>query len=299
MPSYRMGRTPSSPRHLARRLRLSKYLDLTRILPLIPARHDPPPSYLCPMYDNDQLGDCTAAAIAHIVGENSLSTYGREIIFTSPQIRDFYFGTSGGVDQGANMGDCLQRWRSVGMIDSSGKAHRILGYAALDRGNLAQLEAAQFLFDGAIFSGAALPDRVVPPGQDWVEILWDGNDGLPNPYNGHAFSLPGYEKRGGPYWRTTWGDCREGMDGAFYTAFCDEIYVAFTEDLLDEATDKSADGFSRAELLADLDEVTGVPPEPPPPDPGPDPKPPSCGQKLDHWLVQGAALPLWPSGVRV
>lgn len=269
MHGHRLGRLPSSQRHLARRLQLANYLDLAR-LPAIPASYAPPSDYTAPMDLNDQYGDCTAAAAAHIEGQTSREESGTELQFADQQILDFYFLCSGGQDVGADMGTCLKNWQTVGI-----GGQKIVAYAALEPGNLAQLRAVIWLFKGGAYIGGGLPDRVVPAGGNWSRIDWTGT-ASPNQNNGHCVSVPSFTT-GDLFGVATWGEKGHLMDGAFYASIFDEPYLVITQALL--ATGKSPDGFDLAGLLQDVSDITGLPPTPIPPTPPPPPKP-SCLSKL-------------------
>lgn len=263
---HRLGRVASSPRHLARRLQLSEYLNLARLLPLIPTSYQPPADYTAPIDLNDQYGDCTAAAAAHIEGQTSREESGVELQFSNQQLLDFYFLCSGGQDVGADMGTCLKNWQNVGI-----GGQKILAYAALEPGNLDQLRAVVWLFRGAAYIGGGLPDRVVPNGGDWLSIPWTGR-ATPNPNNGHCVSVPGFLP-GNLFDVATWGAKDHPMDGLFYADVFDEPYLVITAALL--AKGVSPDGFDLASLLKDVSDITGLPPTPIP-QPPPAPPKPSC-----------------------
>src|SRR5881398_3282305 len=94
-PDLRLGRTPSAPHDLHRRLRLKHFLtagytgtvpDTVTYLPAVAN---------LPMDGNDKLGDCTAAAAAHI--ETAFSQFGQGTPVVVPQsdVIKFYSGSTG------------------------------------------------------------------------------------------------------------------------------------------------------------------------------------------------------------
>lgn len=264
-----LGRNPSLHKNVVRRVRLARYFDLAKLPPL-PSQYLPPPGYKVPMFLNDVLGICGPAACAHALGQNSLASSGVEILPTDAEVKAFYFGITGGVDSGVDMESMLSYWRTHAL-----HGEEIVGYAALDPGNTDQLEAAMYIFEGAVINGASLPDRVVPDVGDWVTIPWTGSSGSPNPNNGHAFSQPGYVARGGPYFVTTWADCRSRMDKAFYAKYVDAPFVVLTHAIINQATQKSGNGFDAASLQQDIKDITSAPPPDQPPTP-PSPGPSGC-----------------------
>lgn len=288
---FRLGRLPSSPRHLARLLRAEHYIDFARLLPLIPASYHPPKSYVAPMYLNDKEGDCTAAAAAHIEDQNALEESGAEIGFRDSQVDAFYRLCSGGPDVGADMGTCLKNWQAVGI-----GGQRILAYAALRPGDLRQLRAVIWLFRGGAYIAGGLPDRVVPDGEDWGAIPWTGS-AVPNPNNGHCVSCPGFDP-GDLFDVATWGQKAHPMDGAFYADVFDEPYLVVTAALVAQGG-LDPDHFDLQTLLEDVGELTGTqppapPPQPPqPPTPGPTPGPNGggCFGLARHALEIAAGMP--------
>jgi hypothetical protein len=270
----RLGRNASLHKNVVRRVQLAEFFNHEKLLPLLPSSFAAPANYQVPMYLNDKIGDCGPAACGHAVGQNSLMSTGTEIIFTDDQVRAFYFGITGGADSGVDMETMFSYWLRNPLGGES-----ILAYAALRQGDTDQLEAAQFIFEGAVINGAALPGRVVPDdiNIDWTTIPWTGTSGVPNPNNGHAFSQPGYVARGGPYFVTTWGDNRPRMDKSFYVKYVDAPFVVLTRSIINKATQRSGNNFDSAALLSYVTELTGVVPEPvPTPGPTPD-NPPGSG----------------------
>src|SRR6266568_4674998 len=108
MSSYRFGKHP--PKHDYRTLRFKSYLT--------PSLAAPPASYdvltrvfqkldtsdakkLFPMDGNDNLGDCTIAALAHAVTTYS-GLIGTRDVMTEKAVVKLYMHMTGGVDSGLN-----------------------------------------------------------------------------------------------------------------------------------------------------------------------------------------------------
>src|SRR5690348_342480 len=113
------------------RLTLEKYLDprsaLSRSgLPPVPRSQDVDRASQVqdwPMYLNDQLGDCTIAAMGHMYGAWTQYASGREALFSDDQIQSVYSRVGGYVpgdpstDNGCVMQDVLADQQSNGMPD--------------------------------------------------------------------------------------------------------------------------------------------------------------------------------------
>jgi hypothetical protein len=138
----KLGRKPMDP--TLRRLTLEKYLSprtaLSRAgLPPVPASQDVDRASKVgswPMYLNDTLGDCTIAAEGHMFGAWSAYGFGTEALFSDDVIQGTYSRVGGYVpgdpstDTGCMMSDVLADARATGMADTSGKVHKVAGYAA-------------------------------------------------------------------------------------------------------------------------------------------------------------------------
>jgi hypothetical protein len=248
--SFRLGKNP--PRIDARTLQLKNYTKA--VVPATPAEVNDiskVPSW--PMYSNDTLGDCVAAAAGHMI-ENWTFTAGKGVIPTDGDIINFY-KNSGYVpgdpstDQGWDLLSALKVWRSTGIA-----GHKVVAFVQLDTGNWDQLRQAIYLFGNA-YLGFALPDAVVPDDapDSWTSIPWIWTpDMSPDQDNGHCIPAMACS--------TTWTDfvswaAKMGFDQAFYENASDEAYAVVTQDWI-EADGKSPSGFDVAQLQADLRAVT-------------------------------------------
>jgi hypothetical protein len=159
------------------------------------------------MYDNDTIGDATAAAAAHI--EAVWSSYGQGQSASVPEaaVLDFYSACSGyltrfpATDQGARLQDVLKHWRRAPGLGG----RTIAAFFAVDPGNEEMVRAALYLF-GALYVGVVLP-RVAhtqcDAGQPWDVVDDDGGED-----GGHCVHL-GAASRTGNYKVTTWGQVQE------------------------------------------------------------------------------------------
>jgi hypothetical protein len=248
--SYKFGKLP--PITDTRTLKMTKYA--IKFPPTPPAVDylTKVPSY--PMYSNDTLGDCVAAAAGHMI-ESWTEYAGKFYEPTDADIIAFYefsgyVPSDPATDQGWELVPALNAWRQQGIA-----GHKIVAYAQLETGDYAQLKQAIAIFGNA-YVGLNLPDYVVPSdGPDWTTIPWfySGNNNPPNPSNGHCIPIMKYSDQKRRAWFVSWA-AEMVMNPPFYTAYSDEAYVAITRDWI-EADQKSPSGFDITQLLADLDSV--------------------------------------------
>lgn len=247
--SFKLGKKP--PVYDPRTLKLEKYMGTLPVPP--PTANFISKVSQWPMYSNDVLGDCVAAAAGHMI--QNWTTYAGKSFMPAPSDVLKFYEHSGynpsdpSSDQGWELLPALKVWRKQGI-----SGHKIVAFAQLTTGNWAQLKRAISIF-GNVYIGLALPDFVVPQdGSDWTKINWILRPGgRPNPDNGHC--VPAMAYSAGWVVPVSWGARMPGMNPLFYEACCDEAYVAITEDWI-EQNGKSPSGFDIAQLTADLAQVT-------------------------------------------
>ncbi len=250
-----LGKRP--PRCDHRTLKLSNYL-LPAVLPPSP----PPESswvvdctHITPwtMALNDQLGDCVIAAMAHMVQQwtfyvqekrlsGATTVIGDSIILKAYEDVGGYRPNDPSTDNGCVMLDALNYWRKKGL-----GGHKILAYMSVDPHDERQWKTAISLF-GSVIAGFALPLSA----QD--QTAWtvaDGGahgDGAPGTWGGHCVPIMAYS----PMSLTcvTWGAPLK-MSHNFFGVYCDELYVALSQDWLD-SKGVSASGLDLATLKRDL-----------------------------------------------
>jgi hypothetical protein len=170
------------------------------------------------MYDNDTLGDCTCAAVAHMLISWDAQEKAKK---TAPSVMDvvhLYEAVSGGQDQGAACLDVLNRWRRVGL-----EGDRIAGYAEVSPQSMVQMKLAMWQFGGA-YLGLAMPSNA----QDQIGDLWTvtspnlSGDAEPGTWGGHCVDLVGYDADG--LTCITWGQTQR-MTWDWLTSYCEEAYA--------------------------------------------------------------------------
>jgi hypothetical protein len=254
---HKLGRNPSPPEKLARRLHLKKYLLRDAAgQPILPAPPDTldltmnncGQSIAYGMDGNDTLGDCTAAGVDHIVQTDSLDS-GNTYTLTDSDVIAFYRVFSPApADNGANLLDVLSYWRSTGIC-----GHQISAYVAVDPANAIEVRQAMFLF-GALYAGVSLPDSVCNVA-DLLAAPWDDSVTDPaDPDNGHCIAVVAADGAGIKC--VTWGAVKP-LSNQFCAAYCDEVYAVITPDWFTAATQKTPEGFDLATLQADLAAIAG------------------------------------------
>jgi hypothetical protein len=244
----KLGKKPA--RHDPRTLQMANYLEL----PAIPAKQDwtQKATSNWGMMLNDQLGDCTCAAIGHIIQAWTSNAGPKEITVADQAILKAYEVVGGyqpgkpDTDRGAVELDVLRYWRKTGV-----DGHKIDAFVALEPKNHAHVQAAVDLFGGA-YIGVALPISAqkqhvwsVPPGGP-------NGTGAPGSWGGHAVVVEAYDSHG--LTCITWGQ-KKRMTWSFWDAYCDEAYATLSE--LWAGKKPAPSGFDLAALKADLKEVAG------------------------------------------
>ncbi len=139
MPRHAYGKLPAQPARP--HLKLSAAM---RSLAAPPPRADWQSDAIAwPMYGNDQIGDCTCAAVGHIVNQFTYYGTGEEVQPSEANVIKMYSAITGykpgkpATDTGAYCQDVLGYWRKTGL-----EGHKIVAYAALDASNLDEVKQA-------------------------------------------------------------------------------------------------------------------------------------------------------------
>ncbi len=258
----KLGRLPLDPARP--RLVLEKYLSprtpLARGgLPSVPLGKDVDrlsqvPSW--PMYANDQLGCCTISAAAHQFGAWNVYAGRPEVLFSDEEIVSAYSACGGYVpgqpetDQGCVMADVLAYLKSTGMTDTSGKVHKVAGYAAF--GNPADEHLLGQVLDvfGSVYVGFEVQAHMMDEfeaGQVWT---WQRGDEI---VGGHCVPLQRREPAGSRHGildYITWA-AGQHADFGFQAHAVGEAWAVVTQDWL-EASGSTVEGLDLGQLLADM-----------------------------------------------
>jgi hypothetical protein len=236
--------------------RTLKFKKYAKTLPPVPEAADfmsKVPSW--PMYANDTLGDCVAAAPGHQI-EGWTYSAGKGSIPTLADVIKFYeisgYNPSDpSTDQGWSILPMLKNFRSTGI-----GGDKIVAFVQLETGNWHELTQSVVLFGSAVI-GLNLPDAVVPDSPDapdWTTIPWIWTpDMQPDPNNGHCVPIMAYKPNaeGGFIARFVSWAASMVMNRAFYENGTDEAWAVVTADFI-EQDQQAPSGFNIAQLLSDL-----------------------------------------------
>lgn len=218
MPAVRLGR--KGVKHVAARRLLAH--DLFAHLPHPPLRIDHTNGHVdWGMMENDVLGLCTCAGLAHSLQLATLATGGIE---TPPDAvvvqayRDFcgYDPADPTTDQGGFESDVLS---DVQRMTFAG--HKLLGWASPDPRNLDQVRKAVAYFN-SVYIGAAMPLSAQVNGPAHVWKVVDGKDGIAGGWGGHCMVAGHYSPLGMEF--ITWGT-NQPATWEWYLAYVDEVHV--------------------------------------------------------------------------
>jgi len=242
-------------------IRFSRFVNFSETTPP-PQRFTwaPPASAaLGDILGNDNVGDCTCAAVGHLEDIFQANSGNPWKPFTAEETLWLYSKITGydpndpSTDKGADPVDVLNYWRDHGARqDGSGK---ISGWVQVDADNTDHLITSLWLLESAYIC-LGLPDAFVQNMPKKSGFVLD-DVGPEDPNNGHAIMAYGKGKSG--LYIDTWGllgimtwaavkrYCGQGSMGA--------IYSVLSPDTLNEATEKSPGGLDIDGLRKALAEV--------------------------------------------
>jgi hypothetical protein len=238
--NLQLGRLPK--RHDPRNLLLSTYLRL----PTAP----PTQAYGSKVKKwgvllNDQLPDCTAAAVGHHVQLHAINTPAADYVPSDEAALSFFDLTGRreglGRNDGRSMLDCMKAWRDVGF-----GGHTSFAFAEVDM--IDDAPAALWMF-GGLQAGFNLPISAYDQwraGKNWSIV--SGPRGEAGTWGGHAVVCSAYNKTG-PIC-ITWGK-RKQMTWAFWRRYADERYAVLSLEWASPSF-QSPPGFNLNRLKQDL-----------------------------------------------
>jgi hypothetical protein len=241
---YKLGRKPA--KHNLRLPLLSAY---TANLPAPPVACNWASDCAFQMFDNDTLGDCTAAALANqeIAWANAC---GKVSPITEKQVVQFYSATTGydpanpASDEGGVESDILAQWmKTPGLLGG----RNLAAYAAFRPQTVGSLKDAIWITGGA-YLGIDLPETIQTQGMLWdVPAGGAVGPGAVGSLGGHAVCALGYDSR--VVYFASWG-ALYAMTWDFYTTYTEEAYALVSPDFL-LANNLTPNGFDLATLQAD------------------------------------------------
>ncbi len=244
--NYKLGKKPA--RAGAVKLRFAAYADAAA-LPTLPQMfgHDGLISSW-PTLANDQYGDCVWAGAAH---ETMLlaKEAGNTVTFTDADVLADYAAVTGfkpddhGTDQGTDLQVAASYRRKTGIIDATGRRHRIASYLALEPGNVSDILLAAYMFVCGV--GLQLPSSALDQTKKkmpWYYVADSPVEG------GHYVPLIG-RRADGLFVFVSWGAIQLATPH-FVRKYCDEAIAYLSQENL--VNRKSPEGFDYDTLTADL-----------------------------------------------
>lgn len=210
-----------------------------------------------PMYDNDNLGDCTVAGIAHVIG--AMAVYGGHPLplFADTEIIKVYSAVSGynpvtGTgDNGATLQSVLDYVKTNGITDLAGKTHTVVAYTALGTANDPTLLAEVLNSFGAVYVAINCPKSA----QTEFGSVWTWQPCSPI-IGGHCIGLHRRQPIGstvGSSVFSTWG-ALQPVTPRFVKHYVNESWAIISQDWID-ANGDSPSGLDLAQLMTDMQSV--------------------------------------------
>jgi hypothetical protein len=218
---------------------------------------------LAQMYLNATYGCCVPAGQFHLEGVFTGNANPPAFIATDAQVESLYT-VEGGFDpsqtqpDGSNPTDngcdemtALTNWQSNGLLGNG--TQKIAGILNVDPTNVAEIQAAAYLFFGLMY-GVELPDDWINPFPSTPGFVWDVADD-PDPDNGHCFIGAGYDGNGVTI--CTWG-MLGSITYAAMAEYCSAenngaLYAVLSQDIINAAQELAPNGLDWAQLQADFD----------------------------------------------
>lgn len=238
------------PVHDDRTLMLASYM--THELPPHPTAIPVPDGINWGMLANDRAGDCTCAAIGHMVQYWSYVSKGQPHEVSDEEVLKLYSAVSGydpatgANDDGAVVLNVLKYIKKNGF-----SGHKIDGFADCEPGNIDHQKAAIWHF-GGVDTGMALPLTAQNQKVWSVPPRGPRGDGERYSWGGHSVMVAWYNLIGPVC--ITWGEVKQ-MTWEFWKVYCDESHAIVSEDWFN-IYGRSATGLLLPELLADLQAVS-------------------------------------------
>jgi hypothetical protein len=256
MPKYKLGKL--APKVHPKTLNFSAFLKADAPEPpekLFREYKIPDDSWY--LYGNDTIGDCTLAAVAHLLmlmtaHTGKMFTPSRESIIgaysaiTGYDPNQVQSDGTNPTDTGAAITDVLSYWQNTGIA-----GHKILAWAQIDYTNLLHMKQGAYIF-GANDVGVQLPGDAQT--QFAANQPWTVNPEVKQFIEGgHCIIQPGYGSDGSDY--VTWGRGYQKATNEWNQTYVDEAYVVITRDWLWNADGLAPNSMNLDALVAAIREL--------------------------------------------
>lgn len=173
-----------------------------------------------PMDGNNEYGDCTMAAAAHMIQSWDAQTGRNDSVPTDQQVVQEYLTLTKGQDTGLVESHVLRTWQRAGLWDN-----RVLAYAPVNVHALTTLKQAIALF-GGVYAGIQVPANAQQQFADakpWtLEPGWQGQRIV----GGHAIPLLGYDADW--LYAITWGAVQP-VAWDWWSTYADEAWAIIAQ----------------------------------------------------------------------
>lgn len=293
VPQLKYGRLAPHPESTHPRLKLARFLRPGFALTVPGAVDYLSRVYSWPVYANDSLSDCTAAAAGHLRQAWTCYGQGATTVTADSDVLAFYEACSGyqpgnpSTDNGAVMQDCLGYWRQTGLATD-----KILAYFQVNPADLAEVKTAAWLF-GGLYVGVNLPISALD--QFNAGQPWDLNPSADNRIDGgHCVHLGAIDSAG-VMTVTTWGKTQR-VTPAWWRQYTEEAWAVATLDWVRNY--QTPENLDTTALNAEFQQLTGEPgpfpaapaPTTTPPSPAPQP---GGGPSVADLALAHAVHPRW------
>lgn len=246
---YKLGKLP--PKIDSRTLKLAKYIDRSKLPALLPAVNwSDAVSAEWGMMGNDSLGDCTCAAMGHIVMAITANAgvmktpSDAEVLAMYENIGGYKPGDES-TDNGATELDALNYMRASGLAGV-----KLDAFADIGQTDLGIVKMAIQLF-GPIYIGVAIKKSDMArfqAGLPWAIEPAEEDDPSNTVLGGHAIPVLDFDAASGTC--VTWGKLQL-FTWAWFLARCDEVHAALFFDWISDLG-TAPSGLDLKALEADL-----------------------------------------------
>jgi len=239
-----------APRHDPRTLKLARYMP--ELPPVPPAVDWTWGETNWPMYKNDEIGDCTCAAMAHQI-HSWTKAAGSELILPEETVIGAYEAVGNytpgddSTDNGAVELDVLKWWRGSGI-----GGHKINAFLSVDHTSVGHFKTCVAILGGC-YIGIALPKTAEDQDSKWSVVPGKDGSDAPGSWGGHAVVVLGYNGDGVIF--VSWGTVMT-MTWDFFAKYVDEAWAVLSFDFLKNG--KSPGGLDVGALHRDLNEIGGT-----------------------------------------